>query len=221
MSWIASTRPRGLAAVALLGLLAAGCPAATEEDPANTPPSLTQQCEAGRGEACMLLAADLRDRQGEAAALPYSIRACDADVAEACEALAAHCPSTPAVSEVPGRGRRMGEACRSRRQAALRAVEFELRKDRPAIRDTLDRACALRSAPACASLGQLELEDGRHDQARVSLHRGCALESALSCHRLALIFRQGLGVPIDEDYASKQLERACSLGHRDSCDPDP
>ena len=94
--------------------------------------------------------------------------------------------------------------------------------DPVAARRWLEKACSLDAGRGCGNLALLLSlgEGGTVDLARSNqvLARGCALDDAISCHLLGSRHAGGSqGLDKDAFTARELWQKACELGHTDSC----
>ncbi|HEY5934311.1 MAG TPA: hypothetical protein VIU61_06750, partial [Kofleriaceae bacterium] len=80
------------------------------------------------------------------------------------------------------------------------------------------KACHGEYMEGCVVLGvvyQLGLVD--FTKAATYYDRGCKGGESSGCVNLALLYRDGTGVPRDEDRARQLIKRACELGANEVC----
>ena len=83
----------------------------------------------------------------------------------------------------------------------------------------LDRACAAGAAEVCADVGDRWLAADPRDAARgiAALQAGCDAGSPASCVRLARMYEEADGVPVNASAATEARGKACLAGDGRSC----
>lgn len=153
------------------------------------------QCDKGSGESCYNYGVLLQHDKRIDDAVPFYLRACEADVIDACGAY-----SRFATSAEEG------------------AVGLAINRKVLAV---AEHGCTIGSGEACNSVGDLryDKEYGMVDfvAAAASYERGCALGDNSACFMYANMLLRGKGVRTDSKHALAVLQRACEGGDGSMC----
>lgn len=114
-----------------------------------------------------------------------------------------------------------GKAC-GRLSAMVRYGEGGLQKDDDASLALAQKGCDLNDGDSCGQIGYAYANGSYglakdEDRAAPLLRKGCALDSAFTCFHYALVWRNGVGVPMDAAETTALFEKSCALGNGDAC----
>ena len=85
--------------------------------------------------------------------------------------------------------------------------------------DLYEKSCDADLGMGCNNAGSIYLQKGNYTKAANLFKKGCTLELGWgACSNMAFMYYDGIGVNKNITLATGYFDKACKLGHQDSCD---